>query len=97
MSRKPSQPMKEKVKRTGWLGKIIRLSGAARFYHDGDSAGFVWRWWHPFTWVLAPFTFTYMVLAVGVPEAIRYRHEGGFGMKPYFLHNPEKLIWESDE
>lgn len=76
------------------IGRLIRSTGAARFYHDGDGAGFVWRWWHPLTWVLAPLGLVAMCAITGVPEAWRYRHDIGLGMKPWFKDNPDRLEWE---
>ncbi|WP_139975805.1 hypothetical protein [Ochrobactrum sp. CGA5] len=96
--------MSPKLKRGRTIGdklsrfrKIIRATGACRFYHNGDGAGLVWRWWHPVAWIWAPFSFLLLCVVAGVPEAIRCRHEIGFGMDPYFIKHPDKLIWESDE
>lgn len=75
------------------LGRIVRRSRAARWYHDGDGAGFVWRWWHPITWIAAPSLLLASGLIYGFPEAWRSRHEVGLGMKPWFLQNPDRLTW----
>ena len=70
-----------------WKARVIRC------YCDGDGAGFVWRWWHPVTWILAPATFILGILLVGIPETWRDKHDIGFGMKPWFVANPDRLIW----
>lgn len=76
------------------LGVIIWLTGAARFYHDGDGAGFVWRWWHPLAWLSAPIFFMLFCAASGVPSAWLNRHEAGFCVSPWFRENPSRLDWE---
>lgn len=75
------------------FGQALRLSGAARFYHNGDGVGFVWRWWHPLAWVMAPLAFVVSVLVDGVPETLRYRYEVGFGINPWFKAHPDELEW----
>lgn len=75
------------------IGKIIYMVRVARFYHNGDGAGFIWRWWHPLSWILAPIGFIVACVIVGVPEAWRNRHEFGFCMDPWFVRNPDKLEW----
>lgn len=75
------------------LGRLIRMLGAARFYRDGSGAGFVWRWWHPLAWVIAPLSFVASVAVAGFPDTWRYRHEIGIGMKPWFKERPEDLRW----
>lgn len=77
------------------IGKALRASRAARFYHNGDGAGFVWRWWHPVTWVFAPLTFIVACFLEGAPAAWQNRHEVGFGMDPWFRDHPERLEWDS--
>ncbi|GHC61731.1 hypothetical protein [Limoniibacter endophyticus] len=89
--KKHEKPMRDKLK---MVGRVIRASGAARFYHDGDGAGFVWRWWSPVAWVLAPLSFIVACLAIGIPDAWRDRHDFGFGMKPWFIQNPDRLFWD---
>ena len=79
------------------FGKCLRTTGACRFYHNGDGAGFVWKWWHPVAWVLAPILFVILCILEGVPEAIKSRRDIGFKMDPYFIKNPDRLIWEEDE
>lgn len=74
-------------------GKIIYHSGAARFYYDGDGLGFVWNWWHPLTWFMAPILLMIHVVLEGVIEAWKYKHDLGIGMKPWFKENPERLEW----
>lgn len=64
-----------------------------RVYRDGDGFGFVWRWWNPLAWIAAPLAFIVGVLVQGVPETLRYKHNLGFGMNPWFVENPERLEW----
>jgi hypothetical protein len=76
------------------IGRVIHATGAARFYHDGDGAGFVWRAWHPLAWLCAPILFGAHCVVAGVPDTVRNRHDVGFGMKPWFRLHPERLEWE---
>jgi len=76
------------------VGRLIRAVGAARFYHDGDAAGFVWRWWHPLSWVCAPLMFLALCVADGVPSAWKWREDAGLRMSRWFTLHPEKLEWE---
>lgn len=76
------------------VGAFIRASKAGRFYHNGDGAGFVWRWWHPLSWVGAPLMFLALCIAEGVPCAWRWRQDAGLRLSPWFVMNPERLEWE---
>jgi hypothetical protein len=86
-----TKPMSQKI---SGLGRVLRSSGAARFYHNGDGAGFVWRFWHPLAWIIAPIALIASVIVEGAPSTWRHRHQIGFGMDPWFLKNPDKLRWE---
>lgn len=77
------------------IGRLIRLCGAARFYHNGDGAGFVWRWWHPLSWVGAPLLLLLLCVTEGAPSAWRWRQDVGLRLEPWFVLHPEKLEWES--
>lgn len=75
------------------VGRVIFMSRAARFYRNGDSAGFLWRWWHPIAWIVAPLGFVASVIVTGIPDTWRYKHELGFGMNPWFKQRPDELRW----
>ena len=75
------------------LGRVIRLLGAARFYHNGDAIFLVWRWWHPVAWFLAALFFTLSAIIEGVPRTCRQREDIGFRVNPYFRRHPEELDW----
>jgi hypothetical protein len=64
-----------------------------RAYENGDGVGFLWRWWHPATWLLAPLLIIASVLAEGVPTTWRDRHQLGLRMNPWFVEHPERLKW----
>lgn len=76
------------------FGRLLWSSGAARFYHNGDGAGFVWRWWHPLAWVCAPLFFVTLCLVDGVPGAWRWRQDAGLRLAPWFVIHPDRLEWE---
>ena len=87
---KRHRPMRSKLSP---VGRVIYWTGAARFYHNGDGAGFIWRWWHPLAWIVAPLGFIASVVMVGLPETWSDKHALGFGMNPYFVKHPDKLVW----
>ena len=75
------------------IGRIIVKLYAAKLYANGDSAGFVWRWWNPLAWILAPLAVIASILVAGIPETISERHDIGFGVSPWFKQHPERLQW----
>lgn len=76
-----------------WFGKLCCTLYMVNVYKDGDTYGFTWRWWNPLSWVAALGCFVLMVLVQGWPETMKYKHEIGFGLSPYFKENPEELVW----
>lgn len=75
------------------FGRLLWALRAIRLYEDGSATGVLWNWWHPLTWIIVPLLVVFSVLAQGVPETIRYSHEIGLGMSPYFIEHPERLKW----
>ena len=75
------------------LGKLFAYLHVIRVYKDGDTYGFVWRWWNPIAWFFAPLTFMLMSFFEGVPYTFKNRYEVGFGVNPYFIDNPSELEW----
>jgi hypothetical protein len=70
------------------FGKILNLLGAIRVYRNGDGHGFIWRWYHPLAWVLAPLALIASGLLEGFPQTWKYREQIGFRIDPYFTrHN----------
>lgn len=72
------------------LFKAIKV---AKVYRDGDGYGFVWRWWNPLSWIIAPIVFVVACGFDGIPQAWQGRSYLGFGMSQYFIKNPDKLEW----
>lgn len=75
------------------LGRTLKWIRVIRVYKDGDGFGFVWRWWNPLTWLLAPGFVWFAVLMQGIPETLRAPHDIGFGIKPWFIEHPERFEW----
>ena len=75
------------------IGKILYYSGSVRIYANGGGAGFLWRWWYPLSWVLCPIAYLMSFLIIGIPETIRYPHDMGIVMAPFFIEHPDKLRW----
>lgn len=75
------------------LGKLFAYLRVIRVYRDGDTYGFVWRWWNPIAWFFAPIAMLLMAFFEGVPYTIANKHEVGFGIGPYFIRNPDQLEW----
>lgn len=88
---RPIRPMNKKLTP---IGRALRFIGVCKFYHDGDGAGFVWRWWHPAAWVLAPLAFCGGVLAQGFSESLKYKHHLGFGLGPYWCSRKAEIKWD---
>lgn len=66
---------------------------AVSVYKDGDTFGFVWHWWHPLSYVICPTFFVMSIFVEGWDDTMKYKHELGIGMKPFFKENPDKLEW----
>jgi hypothetical protein len=73
-------------------------SKTIRLYKDGDGFGYLWRWWNPITWILAPcvivIEFAYRFLTEGVSGFDKeILSDVGITIRPFFKKNPEKLKW----
>lgn len=66
---------------------------AISIYKNGSSFGYVWNWWNPIAWILAPITVFANVLFVGIPETWKYREDCGLRVDPYFTKNGKKVEW----
>lgn len=75
------------------VGRFLAKTGSAKIYANGDSVGFVWRWWHPLSWVFAPTAIIISILMQGIPETLVDRHHLGFGLSPWLKANPDQLHW----
>ena len=75
------------------LARFLKLARVIRIYRDGDGHGFVWRWWNPLTWLIAPLAIAFVILMQGIPQTITNKHDVGVGMKPWFVEHPERLEW----
>lgn len=78
---KRDRTIEEKLKP---LGLLIRRTGAAKFFHNGDGTGFLWRWWHPLAWVMVPLLIVLQVLIEGIPEMWRSRSDLGLRLPRKF-------------
>lgn len=66
------------------IGRILKACWMIRVYRDGDGFGFVWRWWNPLTWVVAP-----LALGQSFPSTFRRKHYDGFPLEnetPLYAH-----------
>lgn len=75
------------------FGKALKAVRAIRVYKDGGGHGFLWRWWNPLAWMLAPMTIILSILMQRIPETFKDMHDLGFGVKPWFIDHPERLRW----
>lgn len=75
------------------FGRALKASRAIRVYKDGDAHGFVWRWWNPVAWIVAPPLILFAIGMQGAPETFRNLHYIGIGMKPWFIQHPDRLEW----
>ena len=67
------------------IGKILYYTKTARFYHDGDGCGFLWRWCNPLTYIFLPVLVLISVLMYGILDT--RMHELGLTINPYFKKN----------
>lgn len=80
-------------KRMRPLAKFLYYTRAAKFYYDGDTLGFVWRFWNPISWVLLPLIVILYAVIVGVPQAYKDKNGMGIGINNYFKKHPDRLQW----
>jgi len=93
MTSEPYSHLTDPLRGLTSLGRFLYRGKIIRVYRDGDGHGFMWRWWNPLVWIAAPLAFAFVCLMQGIPEAIKYKHVAGFGMKPWFIDHPERLEW----
>jgi hypothetical protein len=65
------------------FGKFILYTKMVWAYDNGDAIGFVFRWWHPLVWIVAPLVFILAVLMHGFPETWHNREDLGFRITPF--------------
>ena len=75
--------------------RLLHALFLIRIYRNGDTFGFLWRWWNPLSFIAAGLTFLITALAVGFPAAWQDREYCGLVMSPYFERYPDKLTWMS--
>ena len=75
------------------FGNVFHALAMTREYKDGDTFGFVWRWWNPLVYLVIPPIILFCILFAGIPETFRRPHELGFGVNPYFARNNIPLEW----
>ena len=76
------------------LGKIMWYSKAMKWYENADCLSFVWRWYHPLTWLAVPVLLFISFMIGGISGLKR---EGlvdlGLAIDPYFKKHPEEFRW----
>lgn len=77
-----------------FIGKALRNLYIAKFYHNGDGAGFIWNWFNPLSWIVSPLLFIIYIFVEGYPKTIKNKHDIGFGMDPYFVEHPDEIEWD---
>lgn len=73
--------------------KLLCAFKAIHLYKDGDTFGFVWNWWNPISWIFVPVLVILNIFLYGYIDTVKYKHELGIGMKPFFIKNTDKLEW----
>jgi hypothetical protein len=70
------------------LGRLLRLTGCVRFFRDGDGFGYVFRPWHPVSWMtwLAVLPYCGMV-GERIGEAVPMR------LSPYWEERRGEIEW----
>jgi hypothetical protein len=72
------------------IGRAIKATGAMKCWKDGDGVAFIWRWWHPLSWVLIPLMLIASVLFSGIPETWNYREDLGLRLSDYWRERKDK-------
>jgi hypothetical protein len=75
------------------LAKFLYYTRAARFYYNGDTLGFVWRYWHPISWIFLPLLVILYAAIVGIPQAYKDKDGLGIDINSYFKKHPDRLQW----
>ena len=73
------------------LGYAIYCTGCWKAWKNGNGSAFVWRWWHPLTWVLVPIVVVAAVLTIGIPETIKDRASLGLGISDYWKQHKKEF------
>lgn len=79
--------LKQKINKSLRLAKFLYYTGTTKIYHNGDGLGFIWRWYHPLTWVLAPLFILITILLYGFLKSWNRRENLGLRIDPYFTKN----------
>lgn len=79
--------MSKKLDNLTSFAKVLVKLKVFRIYSLKGSnkiGGFLWNWYNPISWVLAPIGFACQVFMEGFPEAVKYKYELGFGINPFY-------------
>lgn len=75
------------------FGKFLYYTGSVRIYANADCIGFVWKWWNPMSWILAPIAILISILVQGIPDIMKNPSDIGLKLDPYFHKNSKKVEW----
>jgi len=65
------------------VGKFLYYTGTIRLYRNGDGMGFIWRWWNPLSWILAPILIILSVFIIGSRDTFASIEDIGLRVDPY--------------
>lgn len=72
------------------LGRFMRMVGAVRVYRIGDTApGFVFRWWHPLSWV----AWLIVLQVCGWTGGSSVNDEISFRLDGYYRERLDEVEW----
>ena len=66
---------------------------AIKAWRDGDGISFVWRWYHPLTWIATPVFVCVSVVLYGITET--KLSELGIGLSKYWKAHRSEREWLS--
>jgi len=73
------------------VGRFLVAVKAIRLYTDGNGTSFIWRWYHPLTWVLVPIA---LILGSFLLGAIEITGDlSGWGLRKSDYFRGKEVEW----
>lgn len=83
---------KENINKDTLLATLYYLYVVDVYKSGKEIGGVVWKWKNPLSWVVAPLVFLVAAWFNGYTEAVKNKHNLGFGLPPYWEARKEHLV-----
>jgi hypothetical protein len=90
MTQNTSESVQEKWDSLSLFGKVLIQLKIVRAYHNGDTVGFVWRFWNPLSWMCIPVYILVYILIDGISKLTL--SECLFTVEPFFKTHPFEWV-----